>query len=233
MQAPCAPPRDPDLWADAVTGRLELPDLDDLLVVAAHPDDETIGAGRLLAALDVTARAVTLTAGERCFDGTGEDPDRVAHARLAEWRCALGELGVEPLRCGHLPDGGLEHHLDDAVALLADALASGSAVLAPWRHDPHPDHAAAGTAAARVAEAAGVPLLEYVVWAPYWLDPSDVAAHGGVLVAALTGPREDERWRRALGCFTSQFHPWRPGWPPVVPADLVDRHHRQWLVARG
>ena len=233
VQAPCLAPREPDRWAACRPLPVTVPDVSEVLVVAAHPDDETIGAGRLLAGLDAPARAVTLTAGERCFDGTGEDPVEVARVRLAEWRRALGELGVEPLRCGDLPDGGLAGRHEEAVALLAQEVSPTGAVLAPWRHDPHPDHAAAGAAAAAVADAVGVPLLEYVVWAPYWLDPADVGAHGDRLLALDTGPEDDLARGRALDCFPSQLHPWRPGWAPVVPAELVRRHHTQWLVRRG
>jgi LmbE family N-acetylglucosaminyl deacetylase len=202
-----------------------------VLVVGAHPDDETLGAGRLLAGLDVPTRALTLTAGEACFGGTESHPDDVAALRLAEWRCALAELDVVPVGCGGLADG--EVTVDLATAVIAGAVEPGTLVLAPWRHDPHPDHAAAGAGAATVAERLGLPLLEYVVWAPYWLDVDEVAGHGDRLHTVDTGPGAAEAWRRAMGCYTSQLEPWRPGWPPVVPGDLVERHPVQWLVARA
>jgi LmbE family N-acetylglucosaminyl deacetylase len=42
---------------------------------------------------------------------------------------------------------------------------------APWRHDGHPDHDAAGRAATIASAAAGAPLLQYLVWAWHWADP--------------------------------------------------------------
>ena len=47
-----------------------------LVVVAAHPDDETIGAGRLVAAWSRSlgpVTAVLATAGERCVDQVAPD----------------------------------------------------------------------------------------------------------------------------------------------------------------
>lgn len=205
---------------------------DEVLVVSAHPDDETIGAGRLLAGLDVPVRAVTLTAGERCF-GDLADPHEVSALRLAEWRCALGELGVVPALCAHLPDGSLGDHEPTALDLLSTLVLPGQGLLAPWRHDPHPDHAAAGRVAATIAAGVGVPLLEYVVWAPWWTDATTLPQRGARLHEVPAAPADHTRRDRALGCFTSQLTPWRPGWPAVVPPDAVARHHAQWVVRHG
>jgi len=98
-----------------------------LLVLAPHPDDETIGAGGLISRVlerGGSARVVLLTAG----DGYVEAVVRATHRprprpaeyiaygerRLAESRAALRELGKGHVRLELLgfPDGGLDPLLD-------------------------------------------------------------------------------------------------------------------------
>ena len=62
-------------------------------------------------------------------------------------------------------------HADELPGALHDRLAPGDLVLAPWQHDGHPDHDAAGRAAIAAAPARGARLLRYPVWAWHWLEP--------------------------------------------------------------
>jgi LmbE family N-acetylglucosaminyl deacetylase len=97
-----------------------------LLVVAPHPDDETIGAGGLVQrvlARDGGVRVVLVTAGdgyvEAVIHATGLPRPRPAQyiaygeRRLAEARAAMRVLGGDRIRMQVLgfPDGGLEHLL--------------------------------------------------------------------------------------------------------------------------
>ncbi|MDO5495635.1 MAG: PIG-L family deacetylase [bacterium] len=200
-----------------------------LLVVAAHPDDETIGAGRLIASHDGPVQCVTLTAGERCV-GDAEEGNAVAEERLAEWRCALRELGAEPLETQRWPDGELADHVREASAALAAEAAGADAILAPWEHDPHPDHEAAARIAARLADAAGVPLIHYLVWTPYWLTPAEAAAGGDRLIRIQTDDASERAREAALACFPSQTRPRPPARAAVVPASLLERHAEQLLM---
>jgi SAM-dependent methyltransferase len=82
-----------------------------------------------------------------------------------------------------LPDGALTDEGPALERALADAVrdalgetadgrgAAGVVLAAPWRHDAHADHDAAGAGAARVAGDAGVALLEYPVWMWHWAEP--------------------------------------------------------------
>lgn len=230
-----SPPLDEAVWRRAREAapeiRSPLPAGAPVLVIAAHPDDETIGAGRLLADHAGPAHALTLTAGEKCH-GPDADPEAVRHTRLAEWRAALAALGVEPLPCPHHPDGRLAQHEDAAVVqvvTLAGDLGAG-AILAPWRHDPHPDHEAAGRIATRAAAATGIPLWSYLVWTPYWRMPDAIPAHGARLFTCPTSPAAEGARDRALGCHRSQIAPVPPAGSPVVPAALLARHDRQLLI---
>lgn len=200
-----------------------------LLVLAAHPDDETIGAGRLLADHTGPARCVTLTAGERCH-GESADAAQVARTRLREWGAALAVLGAEPVETPRWPDAGLSGHEREAAEALAGWAAGADAILAPWRHDPHPDHEAAGRVGAAVARRAGTPLWSYLVWTPYWMHPEDLAGRGAELLRYPSSERAGVRWREALARHRSQVTAQPPASHPVVPATLLDRHESQLLI---
>lgn len=231
--ADAAPPPAPAAaWQRAAAGAPlapKVPPHASLLVIAAHPDDETIGAGRLLADHPGPVRCVTLTAGERCH-GDGADRSRVSRIRLREWAEALAVLGAEPVETPRWPDAGLSAHERAATEALAGLIASSDTVLAPWRHDPHPDHEAAGRIAAAAAARAGAPLWSYCVWTPYWLAPTDLAGHGAQLLRYPTTERAQTRWWEALARHRSQVLAQPPASQPVVPAALLARHDHQLLI---
>jgi LmbE family N-acetylglucosaminyl deacetylase len=97
-----------------------------LLVVAPHPDDETLGAGGLVQrvlARDGTVRVVLVTAGDGYVEAVQAETralrprpqDFVAYGerRLGEARAAVRRLGGDRVRLGLLgfPDGGLDRLL--------------------------------------------------------------------------------------------------------------------------
>ncbi|HEX8498022.1 MAG TPA: bifunctional PIG-L family deacetylase/class I SAM-dependent methyltransferase, partial [Actinomycetales bacterium] len=148
-----------------------------LVVVAAHPDDETLGAGGLiahLAALDVEVHVVVATAGEASHPGSPTySRTELAALRSIELHDAVSRLA--PSATIHelaLPDGELCDHLPALQATLAELVVPGAWIAAPWRDDGHPDHAAAGLAAAEAASGVA-DLLEFPVWAWHWAEPAD------------------------------------------------------------
>jgi len=142
-----------------------------LVVVAAHPDDESLGAGGLIAtaaAAGLAVYVVLLTAGEASHPAS---PTMSRHAlatrRLAEAERALGILAPEaPLVFLGASDGGVAGVEAEVTASLVDLIGDGRGTLlaAPWRHDGHADHEAAGRAAAAAALRTGARLAEYPVW---------------------------------------------------------------------
>lgn len=180
-----------------------------LVVFSAHPDDETLGAGGLLAIAADRGLTVTVVV------ATSDDP-----ARLDELAEALAVLGlpdaqVHPLR---LPDGALKHHADAlhaAVARVLDAEPGPRLLLAPWPGDRHGDHRTLGREVARAAEERGETVLSYPVWLWQWGRPGDVPWPRLRVVDLPPGARR--RKREALQAFTSQLH--RPANPGGVLAE--------------
>ncbi|MEO6594563.1 MAG: PIG-L family deacetylase, partial [Planctomycetota bacterium] len=84
-----------------------------VLVLAAHPDDEVIGAGSMLAWHAARGHAVTVV---HATDGAKGDPgsreNDIRAVRRKEGIEALSRLGVSAPRHWDMPDGDLPEHLD-------------------------------------------------------------------------------------------------------------------------
>ncbi len=166
-------------WGTGAPLRLE--GIERLVVVAAHPDDESLGAGGLVATATAAGLQVTLVC---ATDGEGSHPDsstctpqQLADLRAREARRAAELLGVpsERLhRLGH-PDGQLAEHESHLAIRLVEIVGDGRAtvIVAPWRSDGHPDHEAAGRAASAAARRTGAELWEYPIWFWHWAAPED------------------------------------------------------------
>ncbi|RUP04792.1 MAG: PIG-L family deacetylase [Mycobacterium sp.] len=199
-----------------------------LVVVAAHPDDETLGMGATMAQLiasGVPVRVVSVS------DGGAARPDasvaervRLEDARRAELRAAAAVLGVGPPLSLGLPDGQLAEHEDHLVGQLSgilDACPPGSWCAATWRGDGHPDHEAVGRAAATACARAGVTLVEYPLWMWHWATPDDPDVPWD-RARGISLPRwAVERKSQAAQCFRSQFEPPAAVLPPFVLERLL------------
>jgi LmbE family N-acetylglucosaminyl deacetylase len=156
----------------------------DLLVVAAHPDDEVRGAGGLIhawVARGGTVRVLSVS------DGETLDPQccALASARREELNDALRKLcptHVAVTRLG-LPLGKIgQHHNRLRNALLS--LASGELTLvAPNERAAHPDHEAVGRVCVEFARAQGITLARYGI-GPYGIGPGQSAAQESAARAA-------------------------------------------------
>jgi len=133
-----------------------------VLVVAPHPDDETIGCGGALARHVRQGDPVTVlvaTSGERATGGTGD----VAATREAECRAACAELGVGQPLFLRLPDGGLSGEIGRLAEVVRVRGAGAATVYVPSVLDLHSDHRAANAAVAAAGLEADV--YGYEVWA--------------------------------------------------------------------
>lgn len=202
-----------------------------VVVVAAHPDDETLSAGLLLAALhDVGAPLTVLiaTAGEASHpDSRTWSRELLAQTRRAEAEAAIATLAPSA-RLVHtdLPDTGLASHEDLLAARLADLVDATTVLVAPWSLDGHTDHDAAGRVAKRCADATGALLLQYPLWLWHWGEPADLPWER---VLALEGtPATLARKAEALARHRSQVEPLGPlpGDEATLGPGVLRRAHR-------
>ncbi|MDY6784846.1 MAG: PIG-L family deacetylase [Cyanobacteriota bacterium] len=147
-----------------------------VLIVAPHPDDETLGCGgtmALLRALGVTVQVLVVS------DGTQSHPNSRAYPapklkalRESETREALAILGVRQVHFVGLPDGKIpmQDALEarDAIAICQTFLTSlkPEIIFLPWRYDPHRDHRATWQLFQRaiVTLSPKPRVIEYPIW---------------------------------------------------------------------
>lgn len=198
-----------------------------LLLVAAHPDDETLGLGATAAALvarGVPVQVVSMTDGEGAYADDPAGRARLAEARRDELVTAAARLGLAaPIFLG-IPDGEVAANEERAEIELEALLAecpSGAWCAATWRGDGHPDHEATGRAAAAAARHTSAVLVEYPVWMWHWAAPDDPAVPWErTRRIPLTG-RDIAAKRSALQCFQSQLH--GVDGPPLLAPEMIAR----------
>ncbi|MGI4788704.1 MAG: PIG-L deacetylase family protein [Janthinobacterium lividum] len=188
------------------------------LVVAPHPDDETLGCGgaiALLSALNLPVNVLFISDGKGSHPNSRQyPPSALRDLREQEAREALEMLGAAPsapifLR---LPDGSVpgEHAVDfaEAVALCRSILEDfkPQTVLMPWRRDPHPDHRATSQImrAALGGISDGPRILEYPIWAWERAAPEDVPHADEVRAFRLDIGKVTDVKRSAVAAHRSQ-----------------------------
>jgi LmbE family N-acetylglucosaminyl deacetylase len=166
----------------AAADALPLADVAELLghggavIVAPHPDDESLGCGALISEAVAHGRSVRIVV---MSDGTGSHPnskafpgEKLRAVREEEARRAASTLGVgaSQITFVGLPDGRVSVFGPDAErasTAIARAMeeACAKALFVTWRHDQHNDHQAA-YALARAAQLRleGAHLFEYSIW---------------------------------------------------------------------
>ena len=191
-----------------------MPEEQSTVIVAPHPDDETLAAGGLIATQRSRQIPVTLLA---VTDGEAAYPDvpDLGRTRRMEQARAAEALGVER-------DAIIRLELRDSAvaeseAALADRIEacinSDTLLVAPWQRDPHPDHEACGRAAATAASRTGATLICYFFWTWHCFRPECLNGLPLRRLALSTDARS--RRAKALTCHYSQLH--RKDGPPILP----------------
>ncbi|WP_051757062.1 PIG-L deacetylase family protein [Kitasatospora purpeofusca] len=209
-----------------------------VLVVAAHPDDEVLGFGgtlAVLAASGVRVRLVSVTAGEASHPHSRASVARnLAAVRNRELHEALARLGAADVQRVALavPDGEVARHEREVSGRLTELLRDCDLCVAPYSHDRHPDHEAAGRAALAAGASRGVAVWEYPVWAWHWAVPGDGRLPWHRAVRLPLPFAAQDRKRAALACFRSQIEPLgdRPEDAAILPPAELAHFRRDFEV---
>jgi LmbE family N-acetylglucosaminyl deacetylase len=193
------------------------------LVIAPHPDDETLGAGALI---HQTARAQRLAGIAYLTDGSGSHPAsagrRLVAARKREAALALRRLAGGPVDTLHLgwrdafpaqPGDALFDRTCRRLAVLCEKRRV-DAIAVTALHEPHCDHAAAARLAYAVRDASRrlLRVAEYIVWAeqPLLHDarryrtppmPAGLRRHALAAHRSQTGPSQGPGFRLPRAAF--------------------------------
>ncbi len=206
------------------------------LVLAPHPDDETLGAGGLLAAIPDTgsqAWIAYLTSGEASHRGAPQwSAGHIGRARRGEARRALRKLdqnGRVPLFLGW-QDGrpllagsaAFRRSVADLLGLCRKHQIRN--VATTWRDETHCDHRAAYELGKALISRGGgeLRLFEYLVWG--WTDLELTQKVRGFRIETVETADYAERCRSAIACHRTQVSPLIRG------ADQAFRLSREMLA---
>jgi LmbE family N-acetylglucosaminyl deacetylase len=179
------------------------------LVLAPHPDDETLGAGVTImrkVAAGTPVHLAVATDGSKSPQG---DPAAVTALRTSELRRACAVLGLSDGDVTRLPfvDAELAGNEDALVAAIAEVVAEWkpAEVLVTGEDDPHEDHAVLGAATRRALVGTGVSMLSYPIW--QFDRPTRLVRHlrHGRRPELVSTDGFRERKRQALAAYPSQM----------------------------
>lgn len=185
-----------------------------VMVLAPHPDDESLGCGGLIAEaclrrLDI--HVVVVTDGSASHPRSLEfPPARLRSVREDETRRAALALGLPAERVSFL--GVRDSHAPlhgRALAAVASRIAGLArergvqTLCATWPHDPHRDHLATHRMARVAAAALGIRHLSYPVWG-WTLGPRSWLPRTPVLGARLDVSAHLAAKRDAIACHATQ-----------------------------
>ncbi len=187
------------------------------LVLAPHPDDETLGCGATIVQLlrrDARVRVVVATDGR--YGGGAGQPEERAHLRAEELRRATSVLGLTATDVNRweLEDGTLAERPKELADAVTDELSTfrPDLVLVTASVEPHPDHAALGSAARRARQLRDTAIWEYMIWG--WVWPIELAGRAADARRERAGYRRPvsvhttgvlDTKKRAIACYPSQL----------------------------
>ena len=211
----------------ATLGPITVPLGGRVVVVAAHPDDETLGAGGLLAELAAVGRpaeVIVVTDGAASHPGSSTlGVADLRRRRVEEIRRALDLLSPSsPVTLlGHEDGAVLEHRADVTRDLrqLLETERPPDVLVVPWRGDGHRDHRVVGEICAALALELGAQLVEYPIWMWHWGSPDEPAIPWDQLRSLALSDRSVVLKRRAVATHVTQVRA-----ASAAPADAAPLH---------
>lgn len=203
------------------------PPLHRTLILSPHPDDETLGAGGLIATLCAEHKEVNILAisdGENAY----QDRRNLAYIRRKEQVLALKKLGITGNNIKRLgfTDGDVqrsEKALEQAILSLLD---SKTHIIAPWLGDFHPDHEVTGKVATKIAEMTDAKLSYYFFWTWHRATIAGIS-HLPLAIYPLSQASYQLK-QKALGCYLSQLK--HSTGQPILPYNLLVPSKRTFEV---
>jgi LmbE family N-acetylglucosaminyl deacetylase len=201
-------------WRRILTGLPAfLPGSAPMLVIAPHPDDETLATGGLLCAQrgnHVSIMIAAVTNGENAYAGN----EGLGELRITEQTLAAARLGIgsESLLRLQIADTKVGLNRSTVVERLLPFTTSETHILAPWPYDFHPDHEACGVAARELAEQTGARLTFYFFWT--WHRGTPALLEGLGLHAFPLDAAQRIAKAEALAFHASQLH--HPSGDPIL-----------------
>ncbi len=215
-----------------------LPAAEEVLVVCAHPDDESFGLGAVIGVLSEQAKRVRVlcfTHGEASTLGDTSRP--LSEVRAEEFSAAADILGIEDAELLSYPDGHLaEESVEELAHQVEEAVGNAELFLVfdEGGITGHPDHSRATQAAVLAAERCSLPVLA-------WALPEGVATqlnseYGATFVGRpkskidiiIDGDRA--RQKAAIECHASQSSHNPVLWRRLEL--LGSQEHLRWLLKK-
>lgn len=220
-------------WFSTQTWPLLEVQVERLIVLAAHPDDEVLGAaGMMLAAIaaGIDVVPVCLSDGSGSHPGSATlSPEGLAAVRRRELDAATDVLGLGASRWGGLPDGSLAVQgaaMTRFVESVCDEEPEAiTGLLSVWEHDGHPDHEAVGRCAADIAARRGLQVWRYPIWMWHWAIPGDPEIPWDTVHRHRLDDAALAAKRAAVATFETQIHPLSddPADQVVLPEHVLER----------
>ncbi|MEH2445283.1 MAG: PIG-L deacetylase family protein [Nostoc sp.] len=185
------------------------------LIVAPHPDDETLGCGgaiALLGSLNCDVQVLVISDGTLSHPRSRKYPaDKLLALRETETLSALKLLGVEAnaVTFCRMQDGSISTQYQSAVASCRDYITevAPQIIFLPWRYDPHADHRATW----KLVKAAlhdlhlSPRLIEYPIWDWDWEQRGSLPASLEVTTWRLDISTVVEVKQQAIAAYRSQI----------------------------
>jgi LmbE family N-acetylglucosaminyl deacetylase len=202
------------------------PDLP-ILLLAPHPDDETLAVGGLIASQrgrGIDVRVVAVTDGENAYKGASG----LGVVRRREQEKALERLDVPRNNIVRFEfvDSDVTSGESQLLSRLLPLVSPDTHLIAPWKHDFHPDHEVCGRVAEQIACQTKAKLTSYFFWT--WHRGTTEMIKDLDLVRFPLNHSAIQAKTDALLCHRSQLE--HPSGEPILPSNLLRPAKRSYEV---